>query len=506
MKAFEKWVRKNLTLKDLAILFTFVYCLGLLPVLLMAGYNFPSADDYTNGLRCYQAWNTTHSLWAVLKEAIGRTVFEYTQWRGCFTSSFLSALPPSIWGERWYGMTTLIVLVSLTASVIYFLFCLLNKVFKADKYKCLGIAMMVLIMLVQCLRREERTELLYWYSGAINYAFIFSLELFFLGALISIACGTGKKKTWHMIIASVLGFLVGGGNQMSSLNMLIIAATAILFITLFRKWKKYRILMIPIGFSIVGSVLSYAAPGNWVRARPDNMMSPIKAIFVSFYYCLDLSVSKWITWPVILLTAIMIPVFWNIAKKTDFKFPCPILALLYGYCITSAMFTPSLFSLGNIGAGRIQGLAYWVFICMLTLCTGYVTGWAQKKYEKNNCPADPEDGSLSPDFCWWILACIGFLGFSYAITVIPVPYYYTATSAMSDIMNGNAKGYARECEMRVEAYRDGTGREVVVNQLENQPELLFFNDISDDPEDWINLGVARYYGLKSVAVQKEDTP
>ncbi|WP_286081027.1 DUF6056 family protein [Parablautia intestinalis] len=502
MKSLEKQIQKIVTLKNLALFFTMVYCLGLLPVLWVAKYNFPSADDYTNGAGCYQAWNAAHSLSAVLKEAAGRTMFEYTKWRGCFTSSFLSALPPNIWGERWYGLTTLIIIVSLTVSVLYFMFCLLNKVFKADKYRCLGISMPVLILLVQCLREEERTDLLYWYSGAINYAFIFSLELFFLGLLIKIARDTEKKKRQRIFLASVLGFLVGGGNQMPSLNTLILVATAIFFITIFKKWKRFKALIIPFIFCITGTALSYGAPGNMVRAQGENMMSPLKAIFVSFYYCLDLGSAKWITWTVILMVAVMIPVFWEIAKKVDFKFPCPMLVLLYGYCITSAMFTPSLFALGNIGAGRIQGLAYWVFILALTLSAGYITGWARKKYEENTIPSGLSSPVLPPVLCWWILGFTGFLGFTFLITVIPEPYHYTATSAVTDMINGTVQGYFLEQESRIEMYKNGAGKDIVVMELENQPELLFFNDISDDPGDWINLGVARYYNLNSVSMEK----
>lgn len=504
MKSIEKWLQKLINPENLAIFLTAVYCLSLLPVLLIAKYNYPSADDYSNGLRCYQAWHTTHSFLAVLKEAIGRTIFEYTQWRGCFTSSFLSALPPSIWGERWYGLTTLIIVVSLTASVLYFLSCLLKKVFQADNYSHLAISMLLLIMLVQCIRPGARTELLYWYSGAINYAFIFSLELFFLGIMISLACNREKRKIPQIILSSILGFVVGGGNQMSTLNALIIIATAIFFITILKKWKEYRTLIIPMGFCILGAVLSFAAPGNFVRAQSSNMMPPVKAIFVSFYYCLELSVTEWISWPVIFMIAMMVPLFWNIAKKIDFKFPCPILAVIYGYCITSAMFTPSLFALGNIGAGRIQGLTYWMFLLMLTLCTFYVTGWTVKKFQKYHDPADISFHKFSLDFSWYLASCIGFLGFAFFITIIPEPHYYTATSAATDIMNGTAEGYANECETRIEIYRNVTGEDIWVSPLKNYPELLFFNDITENKEDWINLAVARYYDLGSVSLQKRN--
>ncbi len=503
MKYFEKWVKKIITPENLALFLTYFYFLSLLPVLYIARYAFPSADDYTNGVRCYQAWNATHSLVAVLKEAFDRVIWEYTQWRGCFTSAFLSTLPPNIWGEHWYGLTTLIVIAALTVSVPYFLFRLLGKFFKADKYSCLSISMLILIMLVQCMRPQERTELLYWYSGAINYTFIFSLELFFLGMLITIAWGGEKRKILRIVPASILGFLVGGGNQMSALNALIIVATIIFFITISKKWKNYKALIIPMGFCVLGAILSFAAPGNHVRAQ-EPAMSPFKAVFVSFYYCLDLGLSQWITWPIIFMILIMIPLFWNIAKKVDFKFPCPILALTYGYCVTSAMFTPSLYALGNIGAGRIQGLTYCVFILMLTLSIGYTTGWIQKKYAAYNPAAHTLSNKLSADFCWWILSCMFFLGFASIITVIPEPHYFTMISAVTDIRNGQAAGYARELNTRITLYQNGSGEDVIINELEHQPKLLFFSDLKPDTMDWENLGVARYYELNSVTLQKRD--
>lgn len=58
-----------ITPKVLAGVFTAGYVLTLIPLLLIARYNFPSADDYSFGDTCRYAWRTTHSIWQVLKEA-----------------------------------------------------------------------------------------------------------------------------------------------------------------------------------------------------------------------------------------------------------------------------------------------------------------------------------------------------------------------------------------------------------------------------------------------------
>lgn len=497
MKKIDRWILKLITPKVLAFFLSIVYILSLIPIIMIAGYNYPSADDYTNGYSGYLAFNETHSITAVLLEAFRRAVNEYQVWRGCFTSSFLSALPPSIFGEQWCFVTTVIMLLLLSGAVIYLFYCILVKVFGADKYVSHCISMLVLFMAVQCMRSGERTEFLFWFSGAINYAFIHGLEMFFAGVLISLACEKEKKSVLKLIMASVLAFLVGGGNQMSALNALILLVTTALFLTKQKKWKEYKRLLIPMGVYLISMIISVAAPGNWVRAQASDMMNPIKAIFVSFYYCLDLALSDWTSWPVIVMMTMTVPLFWHAAGKTKFKFPYPLLVVGYGYCIVSAMMTPSLFAVGNIEAGRIQALTYWMYILLLALSVGYVTGWCRKKY-----------GTGSDEFSygmrWCLLGCLVFLGFGSMLTIIPEPYYYTTTSAITDLVNGKARGFAQEMEDRIEVYKASQGGQVVVEELYNQPELLFFSDVKTDSEDWENQGVAKYYGLASVLMQKRE--
>lgn len=497
MKKINHWVRKIITPKILAYFLTVIYIISLIPIIMISGYNYPSADDYTNGYRGYLTWNETHSIGAVLGEAFRRAANEYMEWRGCFTSSFLSALPPSIFGERWCFVTTLIMLILLSTATMYLFYCIIVKVFKSDKYTSRCISMLVLLMAVQCMGTGLRTEFLFWFSGAINYAFIHGLEMFFCGILISIACDKEKKHVWKLIVASILGFLIAGGNQMSSLNALIVIVTVALIITKQKKWKEYHRLLIPLGVYVISIILSFAAPGNWVRARASDMMSPIKAIFVSFYYCLDLALSEWTTWPVIVMVIMMIPFFWSIAEKVEFRFPCPLIVLGFGYCIASAMMTPPLFAVGNIEAGRIQALTYWMYILLLTLSVGYMTGWCQKKCGKSYV-------GFSDEMRWCLTGCILFLGFGSVITIIPEPYYYTTTSAITDLANGKAKGFAQEMEDRIEIYKSNQGGSVVVDELANQPELLFFSDVKTDSQDWENLGIARYYGMDSIALQKRE--
>ena len=74
--------------------------------------------------------------------------------------------------------------------------------------------------------------------------------------------------------------------------------------------------------------------------------------------------------------------------------------------------------------------------------------------------------------------------------------------AAVDIINGNAKSYAEAMQERIEIYNNSAGMDVEVKPLPVKPKLLCTSDISEDSEDWINLGVCRFYGLNSVRVSK----
>ncbi len=503
---YREKLQRLLNPKCLAVLLTIGYGISLIPLLWIAKFNYPSADDYTNGSQCYHVWEAGHSLTAVLGEALSRAAEEWRIWRGCFTSSFLSALPPNIWGENLYFLTPWLILITLTAATVFFFYEVLVKGFHGDKYNAHSVAMLVLFLTIQCMVKEGRTEGFYWYSGAFNYVFIHCLSLFFYGFLIVAAGNSGGKRIRAVIAASVLGFLTAGGNQMTMLNVAIILFVVIVVLCIQKQWKNYKVLIIPITFFYCGFLLSVIAPGNFIRADEVQGMNPIKAVLVSFYECLDLMLSQWTTWPVLLLVACMIPLFWHMAGSVSFRFHYPFLVVLFGYCVVSAMATPPLFALGNVEAGRIKALLFLMYILVLALCVGYVTGWARQKHEDRiNDPKGKEaDGGYGISSGLYLFGCLLFFGAASLLTIVPEPHYYTFSSALTDLADGTAEKYGEEQQERIQRYHDETGQELTVAPLSAEPTLLFFLDIEENPQDWKNQGICRYYGLESLRVKEEE--
>lgn len=494
----KRWV----TPKRLSVFLTIVYMAGLIPLLWIGYYNYPSADDYSIGSNCRQAWVATHSVLATVWAGIVRAAEDWLDWMGYFTSNFLMAIPPSTFGERAYVLTCWIMIVMLSLSTMYLLRTVFVKVFKADKHVSNCVIMLMLFITVQCM--VGRVEAFYWYSGAANYILVHSFCMFFYGLLISAVYDTGKKRIFDLTAASVLGFLVGGGNQMTALNGAIVLLVVIGFLTVQKKWKEYKGHIVPIAFFYIGFILNVAAPGNWVRAEGTNGMNPIKAVFVSFYYCLDYCLSEWSGWPVLLLVLILIPLFWKMVGRSEFQFRYPLIVVLFGYCLVSAMMTPPLFAVGSMEAARLQALTYTMYILVLTLCVGYVTGWVRRKAEASSERKEQtaKDTYFSVNEIWCILVCLLLFAFASVITVIPEPHYFTFSSALTDLANGSAKAYGDAMKERAVLYNSGE-KDVVVEPLTAQPALLYFSDIKEDPEDWENRGLCRFYGIDSVRVEKK---
>lgn len=502
-KKGNEQIRKLITPKTMAFFTTLVYAGSLIPLLWIAWYNYPSADDYSIGSNCHQTYLATHNVFAVIWRGIVRAVDDWANWMGYFTSNFLMAVPPNAFGERFYVLTTWIMIVMLSFSVLYLFRSIFVKVFKADKFVSHSAAMLVLFASVQCMCPAGRCEAFYWYSGAVNYIFVHSMSLFFFGLLISAFYDTGKKRVWDLSAASVLGFLTGGGNQMSALNVAIVLFVAGILLTVSGRWNRCRGIRIPIAIFYLGFLLNVAAPGNWVRAEGTSGMNPVKAVLVSFYDCLDRVVSEWTTWPVILIMIALVPLFWHMAGKVSFPFPCPMIVVVFGYCLTAAMITPPLFAVGNMEAGRLQALTYLMYILILSLCVGYVTGWAHQRWSCRQAETKEVSGRFPIESCWCLAGCIAFLTFGSILTVIPEPHYYTFTSALTDLSNGSAKAYGDALEERMEIYRKAGEGIVEVEPLPAQPVLLYFSDIKEDPEDWENRGLSRYYGFEGVTVKKK---
>lgn len=501
------------TPKRLLCFFIVVYIVGLIPLFWIGTYNYPVADDYTFGAACRSVWVESHSVMAVIVRAATRAWEYYHNWAGCLSSSFFMALQPAVFGEGFYKFTPVLMVGIITLGTFYLMNVIFVKLLKANAYLINIITVLMLLITIQ--RTPEPCEGLFWYNGAVHYTFMHGISLFFYGLILSaLMQKSERKKCRDFIISAILGFIAGLGNYMTALNVGIVFAMIIFAIVLSKSFKQQRLIVIPAVVFYLSFIMNVTAPGNALREAVSEGMSPIKAIFVSFYYVLDYCLGEWTGWVELVFVILIATFFWNASKDIDFKFPFPFFVIFINYCILAAMITPPLYGTGNIEAGRIKSLIYIMYILLLTLTVCYVTGWAQKWFNENRTVAldaaakinsatgkFAENYLLSINSKITVTVCIVFLFFGSLICVIPQPEYYTCSIAAVDLLNGNAAAYGAAMQERVDIYNTSAGLDVEVAPLPAKPKLICTSDISVDREDWVNAGVCRFYGINSVCLE-----
>ncbi len=502
---------KKINTRNMSVVLTAIYILSVIPMLWIGIFNWPSVDDFSMALQPHQTFVTTGDFFATLGSAFTKTIFIYNNWVGYFFSSFMTCLSPSIFAERLSGLNAVIVIAVLTGGVMYFFNALLHRVWKMDGTLAYALSMLTLIIIVQCMENgTTRAEAFYWWSGAVNYTFMFGLSLFWIGMLFRYVYEEpGQKRIRRLVRLCLLGFLLGGSNYMTALVMAIVSVLG-LFILLMIKLRKFelkgegdvRLLWIAFVLNLVGLVVSAIAPGNRIRGTKMGDMSPVKVVLRAYYSVLDVCVNDMLRWEVVLLLVLAAVIAWKIVPKMTFDVKHPIVFSVFSLSMMACCVAPPLYAVGDISAPRIRSTMWMQFVVMLVLTIVYFARWiwqvVSAEAAVNNEESEPHFSMVSSVL---IVVLALFLCFGSLLSVVANKHYYSGTSAIIDMVSGDARKYLDEKMERLEVLQDDSVREVVFSPHSVRPELLFQSDIYTDPTLWENEIVATYYGKDSVRVE-----
>ncbi len=497
--------------------------------------DFPSADDINMGIYAHEVFEKTGNVFAVLWKGIEMAWYDYLHWMGYFTSTALMSVPPSVFGEHFYAVGPLILILCFGAAVAFFIHTLLGRFLGMDRAKVTVISSVTLFLMMQSLPAGmPRVESFYWYCSGANYILTFSLGALWLGLIIrlamrgstnsaadsSVSCDTSaaEKTSFGSRIggrialtagACITGFLLGGGNMMTSLCCATAGVLLLIWLALpvngGVKNSCFRRLLAPVLFLLAGFFACCLAPGNSVRESITEGFGPVKSIAVSLLYTAIYCINRWTRFEHILALLFFAPLFWNAApriRRLTFKYPLLVTALAYG--LISANVVPPLFALGQIDAGRLQALFYMQYILLLVLTEGYLIGWLRMRVL---CIVDKraEEGANSGRSTRTLIiyyaalaACLILLS---AFAAAADSDYYTSTEAVKELTDGTAFGYRDENAQRLRILKDQNVTDAVLEPYKNRPSLLIYDEPGTDPENWINDGMARYYGKNSVRVK-----
>ena len=540
---------RNCDLRRLSHLLIVIYVLSLIPVLVIGKYDYPSADDFSMGLGTRLVYEATGSLFAVAGKILSETVRYYRTWIGYFTSCLFTTVSPATFGEAWYALTPAVILLALHVGVAVFFYALMEKALGMNRYVRRCMTVLALFLMVQRMPEGSlRVEAFYWYSGAGNYTLTFSAGLLYLAFYVLSVCGVrNKNRSLFLVLACIMGFLAGGGNYLSALSF---AVVSVLFAVYLVKRKIGRLL--PAAFYLCGFAVSCLSPGNRIRGGEAEGYGALKSILLSLYYTLSYPLNQWMNWAVLLILALAGVIFWmgfteiefseadakaggaaasekagetvrgaaasekagSGAQAVQLRFAAPFPAAVLAYGIVSCVVTPALYAQGNMDAGRIQSTFWLHAVLVLLLLEWYLVGGLYRRFSKEqnasaaSCLRNASAASClrnaSAASCLWNGAggfvraiLLFFIAFS-LLAVKGNPDFYTGTSAVSELLDGSAAQYGRENEERLRILKNPREQDAVLPRYTVQPNLLYFEDVSEDPDDWINQKMSEYYGKNSI--------
>lgn len=496
--------RENVKWIFINIVFGLALCLVILPLLMVAEYNYPTADDWSYGQESYRVIQEGAGLFTVLRTSFQVAAKQYVIWEGRFSNAFLASLQPGIWGEEYYEIVTWMVLGSLIMGE----WCLCNKVlnFTHNKNKryCFPIVASTLIM--QILYTPSTVESFYWYTGAVNYTVMFSVSLILMVLFLNLALTDVKGWKRHVTIVSacILAVLVGGNNFSTSLcTLLVMIALSVIFFFYNRRgfWRTWYISLVS-GVSFIACILSPGITGRLNANYGGTTQTGIlETVWLSLVRAFNI-ICSWTNWTIVLMICIILPFVLMAVKNIDFDFKLPGIFTLLTFGFYASQIAPNMYVEGTSGGGRVAAILYYSYHIWLVGNLCYWAGWLYRVR-----------------FKWPAVIRRGFAGVSSFLRRFLIPYCAVAGmilvtiiylcdlkeissyKAYRDWRQGWAWQYAKEWDLRLEVLHDDNIEEVTFAPLSVYPETIVYTDLQKaDGYTWVNRACASYYGKESVIV------
>lgn len=479
-----------IVLKTISVFFL----LSFLPLVVLSFYNHPSADDYSYGKFTYHVWNSTHSFLAVVKSAVETAAFFWNNCDGLYASSFFMSLQPGIFGEKYYALTAFITLGSLIGSNLFFAKMVLNKILKLSATESVYCALLSSFMMIQWM--PSGVQGIYWYDGSMNYTCFFAI--FMLTISMSIYSMQAEKKNVMVIcgvVTSLLSVALVGGNHVTAFAGLLYLFGVIIYQFVSGRKISFFTGILPFMAAISGFLFNVLSPGTAARQTAfTERFGVIKTIvYASFKGCQY--INEWLGLNTLICIGLLLPVIFRVIlllQDRGFQFRYPVLVMILSLGFVCALFCPPYYAMGNEGQGRLINVIYFTYTGLLLFNVMYILGWIKVRCNIQISGKIKHIEGFGT--CISVGLCIAVLCFG----VLESNGY----KAVMDIASGDAETWSKENYERVAFLKETELEDVFVTPFSAYPELLYFDDISYDINDWRNRAMAYYYDLHTV--QKGD--
>lgn len=483
-------LKKEISMKILAVGAFLALIVLLIPLLRCMMYSVPWYDDFIYGRYTKNFYETKGGFLAALEGALLYTKTEWYAWQGTYSSCFLMCLVPSVWGTDKYVYGLWFILAVFLAGIFCLTKVLIRDVLKSeDKWSCLMVQSVLAAMAVVFIHFPR--EGFFWYNGAVHYTAMHGFGMLLIAGSIKLVYAKGMLKTIFLMIGCLLGtVVVGGGNNVTALQVGLVLLSIIGFGLIFK--KKRVLLLIPVVICYgVAAYENFAAPGNAIRMSHYVGMktSPVEAILRSFQSTFT-QLDNFTGWKTVAVLVMLLPVIYYIISKVEFEFRYPGLVSVWSVCLYATGFTPTLYTMGHILLGRANNVARITFQFLVLINMFYWMGWLYKHLKKKE-----KTFSFKNTWSFYVLMIAIMVGI-FALQPNKIGEY-SSYAAYYYVHSGEAYNYYSEYLERV-AICESDEPNVVVRPFGYTPWLLCPGDLSEDANAEPNMYMAKYFGKESI--------
>lgn len=512
MKGALEKLRKILLWKPGRVLLAVGCCglllLALIPLFRLTIYAVPYYDDYNFGRFARAAMEQEQSKWAAISGALDCSRTQWYAWQGTYSSIFFMTLMPAVWGEQYYFLGPVFILLLLLAGSMVFTHVILRKVFGMEKW--ISLAIQAVITTAQFMFIYSAQSGFYWYNGGIHYVGMHGFGLLFLSVAICLERAKGRTAKGLLFTASVLlAMITAGSNFVTALQGLWCVLTILAVSVVWEHRKKGLWLLPAIAVYIIGFGMNVAAPGNSVRAQSyiGWGYGPLESIGRSFLEAVK-HIPEYTGLVVLTVMLLLVPMIWQAVKGTDYRFRYPGIVLAWSFCLYATGYTPSLYSLGHAGLSRTLNAVKITYLLLLFLNEIYWIGWLRQLLEKR---AEQTTGQLTIQkltirngaAAWWFYVLIGVACLVIFRASPNQAGHYSSYGAYYYVHTGEAYNFHQEYLERV-AILSGPEKDVQLPAYQFRPWFLCMGEISEDADNEANRSLAMWYHKDSVTLKEKD--
>jgi len=464
------------------VVVTIVY---LIPVRFL----MPSMDDYIYADQIIRGpMAGDHSALSSVFMSVGNV---YLTWQGNYFSFFILFLYAAIGGLAisWVRFTIAVNIVLLFFS-IFFLLCSILRNGENLRHTDLYLIMTLLLLVFCGLNRASPSEALYWLNASVIYTMPLALSLFSLGNAIRYRDSHSAK---NLIISCILAACAAGGVLMITAFL-----NAALLCLILNDWltnkKINRGILADFMMAMAGGLVNALAPGNFVRAQKNDLSSNrIAAAFKNTLLVFEERVSFSLRKEYLLCGCIALFLLMLFSVRQDNrkeKMVRPVVLWIEGLFILFATIYPVIFGYNStaIQPWRFCFVIEFLIALVFLGCSGYSAYYIANRWNIRG-------NKIQKGIAVFFIVLLFFMNYQYA-----GKENMMLLTMGREFKNGQLEAFFDQENRMINDIVHSQSEDVVIDIGNPSSGILKDFNLKEDPDDYVNISMAQYYGKNTVRI------